>query len=296
MTKRFLAVVLLLTGAAWAQTGYNASRTFVSNIVAADIGLQQSSHIIYHQVAWAVTNAPASCTFTVDSSVDGVTWTGGGIIGSTSCTAASGSTVITLANANFIRLDVTALTAASVLTLNYTGWAFNPSGTGDAGFSSNGAGVLTLGATGVGNGGITYKGTTSGTIGPIGCTAAACTIFGSVTAPAVFKQIGTGSVCAATGSAANPSAAACTSAASGSFSCSATASTGTCVVSTTSLTANSIVLVTAIASGGGLTCNGTADTALTAPRLASISVGASFTINLGTFTTTAECFNYLIIN
>jgi hypothetical protein len=44
------------------------------------------------------------------------------------------------------------------------------------------------------------------------------------------------------------------------------------------------------------TCNTTADTGLTAPRVASRSSGTSFTINLGTFSTDPLCFDYFLVN
>lgn len=166
----------------------------------------------------------------------------------------------------------------------------------DAGLTSNGTGTLTLGGAGVGSGQFTVKGSSSGSVGA-GCVpATSCSAFGTSTSPAQFKSYGTGSNCGATGSAANPSLVACGSAAAGAFSCSATASTGTCVVSSTTVTANSEIVVIPTAAANGLTCNGTADTGLTAPRVLSQSAGASFTINLGTFTTTAECFYYTITN
>jgi hypothetical protein len=65
------------------------------------------------------------------------------------------------------------------------------------------------------------------------------------------------------------------------------------------VTANSAIFVQPSAAAGTLlsvTCNTTADTGLTAPRLASISTGTSFTINLGTFATSPLCFNFWIIN
>lgn len=107
---------------------------------------------------------------------------------------------------------------------------------------------------------------------------------------------GTTTNCAGTGTAANPSVVTCTSASAGAVACSASASTGTCVVNTTAVTANSEVFIQPTAASASLTCNATADTGLTAPRLASISTGTSFTINLGTFTTTAECFKFEIKN
>ena len=77
------------------------------------------------------------------------------------------------------------------------------------------------------------------------------------------------------------------------------ASTGTCVVSTTAVTANSRIFVQPSSAEGAnlsVTCNTTADTGLTAPRLSAKSAGTSFTINLGTFSTNPLCFNYWIEN
>jgi hypothetical protein len=105
--------------------------------------------------------------------------------------------------------------------------------------------------------------------------------------------------CAAAGTGANPSAVACSAAPSGSFSCATNASAGTCVVSTTAVTANSAIFVQPDSSLGSLlsvTCNTTADTALTAPRVSARSAGSSFTITLGTFSTNPLCFSYWIAN
>ena len=109
----------------------------------------------------------------------------------------------------------------------------------------------------------------------------------------------TATTCAAVGSAANPSLVACSSAPAGFFSCATTASTGTCVVSTTKVTANSTIIVISDASLGSalsVTCNTSTATLPTLSLIASRSVGASFTINLGTVTTNPACFSYLIIN
>lgn len=128
--------------------------------------------------------------------------------------------------------------------------------------------------------------------------------YASLAAPVFSTSISTPVVltatkCAAVGSAASPSLVACSAAPAGSFSCATNASTATCVISSTIVTANSAVFVQPSAAAGTLlsvTCNTTADTGLTAPRLASISAGASFTINLGTFSTNPVCFNYWIVN
>lgn len=123
---------------------------------------------------------------------------------------------------------------------------------------------------------------------------------GKITALGVKSSTyGTNTNCAAAGTAANPSVASCSVAPAGSFSCATNASTGTCTVNTTAVTANSRIFVMPSAAEGAnlsVTCNTTADTGLTAPRLASKSAGTSFTINLGTYSTNPECFSYWIVN
>ena len=88
---------------------------------------------------------------------------------------------------------------------------------------------------------------------------------------------------------------ACGTAPSGSFSCDTSTSAGTCVIDTSAVAAGSAIWVQPDASLGSLlsvTCNTTADTGLTAPRLSARSAGSSFTINVGTFTTHPMCFSY----
>ena len=110
---------------------------------------------------------------------------------------------------------------------------------------------------------------------------------------------GSGTKCAAKGSAASPSLVTCGAALAGLFSCATNASAATCVISTTAVTANSVIEIESDSSLGpalSVTCNTTADSALTAPRVSARSAGTSFTIALGTFTTNPECFSYLVIN
>jgi len=109
----------------------------------------------------------------------------------------------------------------------------------------------------------------------------------------------TATKCAAAGSAANPSVASCSAAPAGSFSCATNASAGTCTINTSAVTASSAIFVQPDSSLGTLlsvTCNTTADTALTAPRVSARSAGTSFTITLGTFSTNPLCFNYWVVN
>lgn len=104
--------------------------------------------------------------------------------------------------------------------------------------------------------------------------------------------------CSAVGTSASPSVVACAAAPDGAFSCATTASGATCTVNTTAALTNSDIEITQTASAGArlvVTCNTTADVP-TAPRIASISNGVSFTINLGTVAVNPTCYFYHIVN
>lgn len=123
---------------------------------------------------------------------------------------------------------------------------------------------------------------------------------GAVAANSSFSgtKYNTATNCSAAGTSASPSVVSCSSASAGAFSCATNASGATCTVNTTAAVTNSDIQVSSTASAGtrlSVTCNTTADVP-TAPRIASISTGVSFTVNLGTFTTNPECFFYTINN
>lgn len=104
--------------------------------------------------------------------------------------------------------------------------------------------------------------------------------------------------CSAAGTAASPSVVSCSSASMGAFSCATNASGATCTVNTTAADTNADIQITPTASAGtrlSVTCNTTADTP-TGPRIAAISNGVSFTINLGTVSTNPTCYFYTITN
>jgi len=108
----------------------------------------------------------------------------------------------------------------------------------------------------------------------------------------------TASNCSANGTPSSPSVVSCGSAAAGAFSCAPNASGGTCQINTTVVTNNSDIQITSTSSASSrlsVTCNTTADMG-TRPRIASISAGSSFTINLGMFSSDPECFQYNITN
>ena len=113
-------------------------------------------------------------------------------------------------------------------------------------------------------------------------------------------KVQTNTNCAAIGSSANPSIAACAAAPAGRFSCATNASTGTCQVNTSAVTSNSEVIVQINSYAGtaiGVTCaTGGNVTVVPFYTVASINTGVSFTINAPTFTTNPVCYDYWIVN
>jgi len=112
---------------------------------------------------------------------------------------------------------------------------------------------------------------------------------------------GTATNCAAKGSAASPSIAACGSASAGHFSCDPMATGATCQVNTTAVTAHSEIFVfesdtSATGTELGVTCNTSTTVIPTHLILASYVAATNFTINLGTVTTNPACFSYFIVN
>lgn len=192
-------------------------------------------------------------------------------------------------------------TPASGVVTNLTGTgAFNTSGTAGGLSSTNfntSGGTLTLGSAGGTAGAITLAGSTSGTVG-LNCSPTTTCGTMATTAQLSVGGLKTTNNCSAAGTAASPSVVSCSAAPMGAFSCATNASGATCQVNTTAVTTNSDIQITPTASAGtrlSVTCNTTADTP-TGPRIASISNGASFTINLGTVATNPTCYFYTIIN
>lgn len=121
--RKFL-FALLLSIAFWftpacAQT---ITQTYVTNqpIVFSAINLSQSS-VDTQTLQWRISPAgAASCSLALDSSPDGVTWTAGGAIATQTCTNA-GEITNTATVANYVRVDVLALSPSETLTVIYVG-------------------------------------------------------------------------------------------------------------------------------------------------------------------------------
>lgn len=119
------------------------------------------------------------------------------------------------------------------------------------------------------------------------------TLTGSITAP----LYSTSTNCAAIGSAADPSVAACTAAAAGMFSC-ATNLTNTCTLTTTAITVNSEIMIrqTAATSAGtriGVTCN-TTPSVLT--HVITAQSAGSVTFSVTKPDVNPDCFHFTVTN
>lgn len=146
-------------------------------------------------------------------------------------------------------------------------------------------------------------GTVMAAPGAIGGTTPAAGTFTTLTGTTsvTTAKVNVSGACAAVGSGANPSIAACGASTAGLFSCATAATGGTCQVNTTAVTANSLIFVqemdtATVGTTLGVTCNTSTTVIPTHLFLASSVAGASFTINLGTITTNPACFGFFLVN
>lgn len=148
-------VILLASLALWSAVpllgqgnGYNSAQLVIFTTPTSGSAVTQRSLMLYHQIKWTPVAASA-CAVQVDSSPDGISWTSGGIITTQTCTSVGNSAVVA-AQANFLRITVTSFTGTTV-SVQYEGWAYNPSG-GGSGVASITAGTGLTGGT-IGSGG-----------------------------------------------------------------------------------------------------------------------------------------------
>jgi hypothetical protein len=120
----------------------------------------------------------------------------------------------------------------------------------------------------------------------------------TLTVPVKATAFQTSTNCAAVGTSASPSVAACGSAAAGSFSC-ATSAVNTCTVNTTAVTANSQIFITqrldtVTGTRLSVTCNAAANA--TIPNVNAVVAGTSFSFPLTQPVTNPQCYSYNIVN
>lgn len=124
----WLAIVVAITLFAIPAWGDGLqSNTFTSVTPGSSVRLINTG-IGFHKLTWnVVSGSPAACTVALDSSVDGVTWTAGGVITGQTCTANGASAIVNLV-VNYVRINMTALSAGGTVAVTWNGYNNNPAG------------------------------------------------------------------------------------------------------------------------------------------------------------------------
>lgn len=134
MKKLLLALVfsLLTFTPCFAQQGVHSRRFTIAGPDSA-INLTNTS-IAWHKLTWTVSGTASACTVALDTSTNGTTWTAGGAITGQTCTSNGASSAVNVV-ANFVRINMTALTvtAGSSVTVTWDGFTSDPSGGGGGG-------------------------------------------------------------------------------------------------------------------------------------------------------------------
>lgn len=90
----------------------------------------------FHKLTWNVSGTVSACTVALDSSVDGVSWTVGGVITGQTCTT-NGTILSSSAVVNYVRINMTAFSGTGTVTVIDQGFINNPSGGGGSGTVNN---------------------------------------------------------------------------------------------------------------------------------------------------------------
>lgn len=92
------------------------------NTVAAQTGINLSgSPVNIHRLVFRPVGTVTTCTIALDTSVDGVTWSAGGAIAGTGCTANGEATSISPLEANFVRVNLTVFSGSGSVNIVYIG-------------------------------------------------------------------------------------------------------------------------------------------------------------------------------
>jgi hypothetical protein len=136
LTRRLtIALTLLFATLAFGQGQQGVTFTTATTGTATPLA---NTAIAWHMISWTILGAPASCTVELDYSTNGTSWTAGGVIGAQTCTS-PGQSAIVNQSVNFVRINVTALSAGATLTVTWNGFINNPA------VGSSNTGVLNTG-------------------------------------------------------------------------------------------------------------------------------------------------------
>lgn len=146
--KKLLFIFLLLCGLSFGQQAM-LTQNFTSAVAGTSINLTNSP-VTVHRISWTPAGTVTTCTVALDSSADGISWNAGGVIAGQTCTS-GGVATFTVADVNFVRINVTTLTGGGNLNVAYTGYVVNPSGGGTGTAATQVQGTAATGAAAVGN-------------------------------------------------------------------------------------------------------------------------------------------------
>lgn len=116
-------LVVLLTAPLFSQQAFLAT-----NFSAAgnNGGIKQiGTGIAFVGATWTKSGTVTVCSFKMDSSVDGITWNNGDVLGATSC-AANGQSAYTNTVYNYVRARVTSFTGTGTVNIAQIGYINNP--------------------------------------------------------------------------------------------------------------------------------------------------------------------------
>jgi hypothetical protein len=166
VNRVFLILVLMLSAtAARAQSGLR-SVNFTTASASSAIN-NVNTGLAYHAMVWHVLGTASVCTVALDTSTDGITWSAGGAITGQTCTSTGGSAVVNVI-ANYVRINVTALTVTvgSSVSVTWEAWTCNPASCGGGGGGGGIGGTIALGQVAFGNGVNTIAGSNLFTFTP----------------------------------------------------------------------------------------------------------------------------------
>lgn len=128
--KKLTIILILLTTSLFAQ---QPSYVITTNFVSPG-GVGATNNLIgngaaYHKLTWNVSGTVSACTIALDSSVDGNSWSAGGVIAGQTCTT-NGTITSTSTIVNYVRLNMTSFTGTGSVFVIDQGYVNNPAGGG----------------------------------------------------------------------------------------------------------------------------------------------------------------------
>lgn len=126
--KKLLFLILAAGLVCSAQTPvFSRTETFTAAAAGTTI-TNIGGRALYYRLYWYPIGAPGSCTVAVDSSTDGSSWSAGNVIAGQTCTTPGSVTLSTAAVYNYVRINVTALSANKSVTVTVAAYETVPTG------------------------------------------------------------------------------------------------------------------------------------------------------------------------